>query len=155
MRKFGVLVSTCGYAGYVPVAPGTAGSLLGLGLYALVRWCDVSGLEIFVVLTVTILGIWSSSAGERYFGRRDPGYIVIDEVAGMLFTFLFLPVTWVGAAIGFFAFRFFDIVKPFPARAAERLPGGYGVMLDDLVAAIYSHLLIRLLAFAMPALLVA
>jgi phosphatidylglycerophosphatase A len=154
MRTFGVLVSTCGYVGYVPVAPGTAGSLLGLGLYAFVRWCDVWGLEIFVILAITILGIWSASVGERYFERKDPGYIIIDEVAGILFTFLFLPVTWIGAIIGFLVFRFFDIVKPFPVRQTERLPGGWGVMFDDLVAAVYSHLVIRLLALAMPALLV-
>ena len=70
--------------------------------------------------------------------------MVIDEVAGMLVTLLAVPVGFAGALIGFFAFRLFDIVKPFPAREAERLPGGWGVMADDLVAGVYAQVLLRL-----------
>ena len=70
----------------------------------------------------------------------------------MLLTLLWLPVSWVGVLAGFFAFRIFDIVKPFPARAAERLPGGWGIMVDDLVAGVYAHLVVRLLGWALPSL---
>ena len=154
MRAVGVFVATGGYAGYAPVAPGTAGSLVGLGVYALVRWYGGPGLEAIVLSAVVAVGVWSATVGERYFGKTDPGHVVIDEVAGMLLTLLWLPVTWVGALVGFLAFRVFDIIKPFPAGAAERLPRGWGVMADDLVAGVYAHLVVRLIALAAPGLLV-
>ena len=154
MRAVGVFVATGGYAGYAPVAPGTAGSLVGLGVYALVRWYGGPGLEAIVLSAVVAVGVWSASVGERYFGKTDPGHVVIDEVAGMLLTLLWLPVTWVGALVGFLAFRVFDIIKPFPAGAAERLPRGWGVMADDLVAGVYAHLVVRLIALPAPGLLV-
>ena len=154
MRAVGIFVATGGYAGYAPVAPGTAGSLVGLGVYALVRWYGGPGLEAIVLSAVVVVGVWSASVGERYFGKTDPGHVVIDEVAGMLLTLLWLPVTWVGALVGFLAFRVFDIIKPFPAGAAERLPRGWGVMADDLVAGAYAHLVVRLIAWAAPGLLV-
>ena len=147
-------MATGGYAGYAPVAPGTAGSLVGLGVYALVRWYGGPGLEAIVLSAVVAVGVWSATVGERYFGKTDPGHVVIDEVAGMLLTLLWLPVTWVGALVGFLAFRVFDIIKPFPAGAAERLPRGWGVMADDLVAGVYAHLVVRLIALATPGLLV-
>ena len=153
MRAVGVFVATGGYAGYAPIAPGTAGSVVGLGVYALVRWYGGPGLEAIVLSAVVAVGVWSASVGERYFGKTDPGHVVIDEVAGMLLTLLWLPVTWVGALVGFLAFRVFDIIKPFPAGAAERLPRGWGVMADDLVAGGYAHLVVRLMAWAAPALL--
>ena len=154
MRAIGVFVATGGYAGYAPVAPGTAGSLVGLGVYALVRWYGGPGLEAIVLSAVVAVGVWSATVGERYFGKTDPGHVVIDEVAGMLLTLLWLPVTWVGTLVGFLAFRVFDIIKPFPAGAAERLPRGWGVMADDLVAGVYAHLVVRLMAWATPGLLV-
>ena len=154
MRAVGVFVATGGYAGYAPVAPGTAGALVGLGVYALVRWYGGPGLEAIVLSAVVAVGVWSASVGERYFGKTDPGHVVIDEVAGMLLTLLWLPVTWVGALVGFLAFRVFDIIKPFPAGAAERLPRGWGVMADDLVAGVYAHLVVRLIALASPGLFV-
>ena len=154
MRAIGVFVATGGYAGYAPVAPGTAGSLVGLGVYALVRWYGGPGLEAIVLSAVVAVGVWSATVGERYFGKTDPGHVVIDEVAGMLLTLLWLPVTWVGTLVGFLTFRVFDIIKPFPAGAAERLPRGWGVMADDLVAGVYAHLVVRLMAWATPGLLV-
>ena len=154
MRAVGVFVATGGYAGYAPVAPGSAGSLVGLGVYALVRWYGGPGLEAILLLGIVVLGVWSATVGEQHFGKTDPGHVVIDEVAGMLLTLLWLPVTWLGALVGFLAFRLFDIVKPFPAGSAERLPRGWGVMADDLVAGVYAHLVVRLMAWAMPVLLV-
>ena len=154
MRAVGVFVATGGYAGYAPVAPGTAGSLVGLGVYALVRRYGGPGLEAIVLSAVGVLGVWSATAGERHFGKTDPGHVVIDEVAGMLLTLLWLPVTWLGALVGFLAFRVFDIGKPFPAGSAERLPRGWGVMADDLVAGVYAHLVVQVMAWAMPSLLV-
>ena len=97
-----------------------------------------------MLLAVSVAGVAAASAAEARYRRRDPGLVVIDEVAGMLVTFLVVPVEFTGAVVGFVLFRLFDIVKPFPARQAERLPGGWGVMADDLVAGVYAQVLLRL-----------
>ena len=148
MRKPGLFIATCGYVGYVPVAPGTAGSIAGLALYGAAGLLGGAQVEIGVLAVVLAVGVWSSAASERHLGVTDPGVIVIDEVAGMLITLLALQPTWGGVLAGFLAFRFFDVVKPFPARWAERLPGGWGVMADDVIAGLYAHLALRLLLWA-------
>ena len=148
MRKPGLFIATCGYVGYVPVAPGTAGSIAGLVLYGAAGLLGGTQVEIGVLAVVLAVGVWSSAASERHLGETDPGVIVIDEVAGMLITLLALQPTWGGVLAGFLAFRFFDVVKPFPARWAERLPGGWGVMADDVIAGLYAHLVLRLLLWA-------
>lgn len=153
MQTLAVLIATCGYVGYAPVAPGTAGSLAALVLFAGIRAWGGSVSELAVLAVVIIVGVWAASVSERRFGKTDPGAVVIDEVAGMLVTLLWLPVSWVGVLVGFLAFRLFDIVKPFPARSAERLHGGLGIMADDLVAGLYAYLLVRLAAWAAPGLL--
>lgn len=150
MRGLALVVATAAYSGHVPVAPGTAGSLVGLAVFALVRALGGPAIEVVTIIALVAAGIWAASEAERHFGRSDPGAIVIDEVAGMLVTLCWLPVSWGGALIGFLAFRAFDIVKPFPARAAERLPRGWGVMADDIVAGVYAHIVLRLLAWAVP-----
>ena len=148
MKRLSLFFATAGYVGYVPVAPGTAGSLVGLiGLVMIRRWLGPMG-ELFVLGFVVIIGVRCSSSTEIYAGRRDPGCIVIDEVAGMLATMLWVPLNWPTAVMGFVAFRFFDIVKPFPTRSAESLPGGLGVMADDLVAAVYAAASVRLFLWA-------
>jgi phosphatidylglycerophosphatase A len=91
------------------------------------------------------VGVVAAFEAESKYERRDPGYIVIDEVAGMLLTLLAVPVGVGGVLIGFVAFRVFDVVKPFPARQVEALPGGWGVMVDDLVAGLYAQGALRLL----------
>ena len=143
MRAIARFVATAGYTGYAPVAPGTVGSLVGLMLLAAVRQIDNAWLEPTVLLVVIVVGIWAADRVEAEAGREDPGIVVVDEVAGMLLTMLFLPLTWLSGVIGFLAFRGFDIVKPFPAGRAERLPGGLGIMTDDLVAAIYAAVALR------------
>ena len=150
----GVLLATCGWIGYVPVAPGTAGSLAGLALYGLVRLGGDQWTQLGLFVAVVVAGVWASSAAERHFGRTDPGTIVIDEVAGMLLTLLWVPVTWTGALAGFALFRLFDVFKPFPVRRTERLGAGWGVMADDLAAAVYAHAALRLLAWVLPGLTV-
>ncbi|MCY4662551.1 MAG: phosphatidylglycerophosphatase A [Acidobacteria bacterium] len=145
------LIATAGYCGNVPVAPGTVGSAVGLVLLVLVRSAGSAGLEALALAVLVPVGVWAASAVERESRRTDPPAVVIDEVAGMMVTLLWLPVGWVGGLAGFLAFRFFDIVKPFPAAAAERLPGGWGVMADDLVAGAYAALTVRVLAWMAPA----
>jgi phosphatidylglycerophosphatase A len=90
------------------------------------------------------IGAWASSVAERHFGATDPGPAVIDEVMGMLATMFMNGSGWLSACIGFFLFRLFDVVKPYPANRLERLPGGIGIMADDLMAAIYANLALRL-----------
>ena len=142
---------TAGFAGLVPVAPGTAGSVVGLVLLILVRATGNDWMVLLVLVIVVAVGTWSASAAERHYRREDPGEIVIDEVAGMMLTLLWLPSGWVSFLVGFLAFRFFDIVKPFPARLAERLPGGVGVMADDLVAGLYGYASVWTVLWLLPA----
>ena len=117
----------------------------GVALYWLVRQTDSWTFEGVVVVATLLLGIWSASAAERVTGKKDPGSVVIDEVLGMLVTLAFLDVTMAAAAVGFLLFRVFDVVKPFPAGRLEHLPGGFGVMMDDAMAGLYAHVVLRLL----------
>jgi phosphatidylglycerophosphatase A len=90
-------------------------------------------------VSIFVIGVWAASRAERFFGRTDPGHVVIDEVAGQVITFLAQPqASWKWLLAGFVLFRFFDVVKPFPARRAERLPAGWGIMTDDVLAGLYS-----------------
>lgn len=128
-------------AGYAPFAPGTVGSAVGLIIWWLLRGTPSGQAAAIVVLFVA--GAWSGSIAERYAKRTDPSFVVVDEVVGMLITLFLNPVGWVGASIGFLVFRIADIIKPYPANRLERLPGGWGVMADDAMAAVYSNLLLR------------
>lgn len=150
MTRLAVLLSTVGYIGYFPVAPGTAGSAAGLVLYALVIMSGAAWLQAAAIVIVFAVGAWAATISERYFGGIDPGPVVIDEVLGMLITLAFVPVGLKGAVIGFFIFRVLDVVKPFPANRLERLHGGLGVMADDAAAAMYGNVLMRLIAAFAP-----
>jgi phosphatidylglycerophosphatase A len=159
MTRLAVFLATFGYVGHFPVAPGTAGSAAALVLYALLRWTEASlGLgpqgsalaESTVIVILFAVGSWAGSVAEAHSGLKDPGHVVLDEVIGMLLTLVGVPVTWVGALVGFFLFRVFDIVKPFPARWCESLHGGVGIMADDAVAGIYGNVALRLIIFAVP-----
>lgn len=145
MRKLGVLLATAGGAGYSPVAPGTAGSAVGIVIYFLTRHWP-SAWQIGLLVAISLVGVWASNEAAKHFNRKDPGHVVIDEVAGQLLTILLLGVGVPGAILGFLVFRALDIVKPWPARQFEALPGGLGIMADDLMAAAYGWILMRLLA---------
>ena len=142
-RGAGVWIATCFGVGYFPVAPGTAGSAVAVVLVAAFGLLPLSrawhwGLLAGALLSILVVGVWAATAAERFFGRTDPGHVVIDEVAGQIVTLLARPdASWKWLLAGFFLFRFFDIVKPFPARRAEHLPGGWGIMTDDLIAGLY------------------
>jgi phosphatidylglycerophosphatase A len=151
MTRLAVFLSSAGYAGFVPFAPGTVGSIVGLGVYALLRWAHATPLaEALVIVALTAIGVWSATVAERHFGLDDPGPVVIDEVAGMLISLAFTSAGWTGALTGFVLFRLFDIVKPYPAGRFERLPGGLGIMADDVMAGIYANLALRALLWAAP-----
>jgi len=150
MDRLGVLCATCAYLGYVPIAPGTFGSALGLMLFWAVRSTGSAGIEAAVMAVLFAVGVWGGTVAERHFRGVDPGPVVIDEVFGMLVTLAFLPVSLTGAIVGFFVFRLLDIVKPWPARRFEALHGGLGIMADDGMAAIYGNLLMRALIVIAP-----
>ena len=154
MTRLAVLLSTVGYLGYFPIAPGTVGSAAGLAVYWLVMMSGVPWAEAAAILLVFAAGSWSATIAERYFGGIDPGPVVIDEVLGMLVTLAFVPVGLKGAVLGFVVFRVLDVIKPFPANRLERLHGGLGVMADDAAAAIYGNLIMRLVAAYAPGWLV-
>ena len=149
LARFATFVATAGYVGYVPIAPGTFGSAVGLAVYAALRLSDSIIVESVVLVAALVIGIWSADRVERLFGK-DPSIVVIDEVLGMLVTLAFLNVTVWGALAGFFLFRLFDVIKPYPAGRLEHLHGGPGIMLDDLMAGVYSNLSLRALIVVFP-----
>jgi phosphatidylglycerophosphatase A len=135
-------VSTVLGVGYLPFAPGTFGSAVGLLLWAVLP--PSANAQGGAIVVLFLAGAWSASVAEHHFGRTDPGQVVIDEVMGMLITLFLNPVGWAGAGFAFLLFRVADIVKPYPANRLERLHGGVGVMADDGMAAIYANLVLRI-----------
>jgi phosphatidylglycerophosphatase A len=172
-------VATCG-VGYLPLAPGTWGSLVGVAVYVLFDkvsnrllmdeplWLSEfldgapadlklaeglvhaslirTSILIIIIATVTFLGVWAATRTEKLTGRKDPKIVVIDEVAGQLLAFLFMPwrtPLWV-IALGFLLFRLFDIWKPYPVRRLEALESGLGIMADDVLAGFYAATVLSL-----------
>jgi len=132
--RIAYLLGTWFGCGYVPYAPGTAGTLGAVPLYLLLRPYGMYAV-LGAALVLTVVGIWAADIVAKDSGLKDPQLVVIDEVAGVLCTLAFAPPTWAGLIVGVVLFRIFDQFKPWPARAAERkLPGGYGIVLDDIAA---------------------
>ena len=150
MQRLGLFVATCGYLGYVPIAPGTFGSAAGLVVFFAVRGIGSVAAELAVIVLLFAIGVWSGTVAEHYFGGIDPGPVVLDEVVGMLITLALLPVNLTGALVGFFVFRILDVVKPWPSAQFEELPGGLGVMADDGMAALYGNLVMHGLIALLP-----
>lgn len=151
MTALARVLSTVAYVGYGPVAPGTWGSAAGLAILFGLRWTGSPMVEAAVLGLIIAVGIWSAGVTGRELGDDDPGPVVIDEVAGMLITLLWIPASVPAVILGFLVFRVLDIIKPFPARQCERLPGGWGVMLDDVMAGIYGQIVMRLAVGLLPA----
>jgi phosphatidylglycerophosphatase A len=145
-----MIIATVGFLGYVPVAPGTAGSLAALLLYVPLRSAATAPVFVAVMAVLLVAGWWASNEAERALQRKDPGPVVVDEVFGMLVTLAWLPLSWTGVFAGFLLFRVFDVVKPFPVRRLERLPGGAGIMADDTAAGVYAHVFLRVAAALWP-----
>ena len=142
-----MLIATGCYSGYLPKAPGTWGSLVGLLLFLLLQPLDLLP-YLTVVLVLFIAGTLAAGEAEKILDNRDPGVVVIDEIVGMLITMSGVPLTPLTLFLGFVLFRFFDIAKPFPVNFFDsRFHGGLGIMLDDVVAGLYSlvflHILLR------------
>jgi phosphatidylglycerophosphatase A len=152
-RSFGdsiaVVVATGLGAGYSPLAPGTAGSAVGLALFWLASgwplWAQVAG-----TVTLFFAGVAASDRLATLLGKKDPGRAVIDEVAGMWVSLLMLPFGLRTALIAFVAFRLTDTLKPWPARQMEGFRGGWGIMADDMMAGVYANLLVRVVLLVWP-----
>ena len=138
-----VLLATGCYAGCVPMAPGTLGTLVALPLaYLLSLLGPIEGVLFIIVFAG--FAVWISGEGEKVFQRKDPGLIVIDEMAGFLVTLFLISWSWKNVVTGFFLFRLMDVVKPFPIRRLEsKWPGGWGVVGDDVLAGVYANVILR------------
>lgn len=144
MRRLASVVATGGGLGYAPVAPGTFGSALGW----IIGWFSAAHLSLGVSLAIWGAalwpGVWASTATERHMNRVDPSCVVVDEILGMWLVMLCLPLVasfdlrWGIAA--FVVFRVFDVIKPPPLKRLARCPEGWGILLDDLGAAVYTGL---------------
>lgn len=156
---FALAVTTFG-VGYLPLAPGTWGSMVGVGIYLLfgffkdsvftgfgskgwseaqiAAWIHAGNLVFFLLFC--LLGIWAASRATTLFKNKDPQQAVVDEVIGQLITFLFIPfvTTWYFVLAGFLLFRLFDIWKPYPIDSLQNLPTGIGVCADDILAGVYA-----------------
>ena len=155
MKPLAVFLASFGFVGYFPIAPGTAGSLAALVLYAFIKWIGSSTVELAAIVAVFAIGVWAAHGTEVALGRKDPGIVVIDEVLGMLVTLALLPLSLTGIALGFLLFRVLDVIKPYPAAQLEHLHGGLGIMADDAVAGLYAHLALRACIWVVPSWLTA
>ena len=143
MRKRIKFITSFFYLGHSPFMPGTIGSIGGLIVYFLVRNNEI--LYGFTILFLFLLGVLFSGEAERVYNRKDAKMIVIDEVTGMLLALFFVPFSIFSVVLGFFLFRIFDILKPPPAKRIEKLAGSKGVMFDDIIAALYTNLILQVI----------
>ncbi len=147
MNLIARFIATGAGSGYVPKAPGTAGSILALIIYFLFPGLPGPGM-ILLIFCALAAGVWSAGVVEKKEGK-DAQIIVIDEMAGLWITLAFLPggSAWPWPLAGFILFRIFDILKPFPIEQSQRLPGGWGVMIDDCIAALMAGIILRLAVY--------
>ncbi|MDD4879147.1 MAG: phosphatidylglycerophosphatase A [Candidatus Omnitrophica bacterium] len=138
------LVSTCFYAGYVPRVSGTAGSVFGLLLFLLVSYSFP--VTVITLSALTVAALLVIKGAEELFGKKDSRRIVIDEAIGMMITLLFIPMKPEFITLAFIFFRVFDIIKPFPIKRIEKIKSPWGVVLDDVVAAVYANLSVQIIA---------
>jgi phosphatidylglycerophosphatase A len=144
MRWLSKVFSTFFGAGYFPVAPGTFASLIAALLFRFFL-CRLDW-KIYSVLVVIVYfsGVFSARVFSKDLGQRDPRKVVIDEVCGQWITYFLAPAAWPSVAIGFFLFRLFDVLKPFPIRKSEQLPHGWGIMTDDVLAGVFSAIILQI-----------
>jgi len=147
LNKFFLFLATGFGVGYSPVAPGTLGTLIAIPVYYFLSEIPSPLYEI-TLIGFFFLSVWVSENAERLFGKKDDQRIVIDEIIGFLITMLWVPKTIRFVMIGFFLFRFFDILKPFPIRRLEkRFKGGFGVVLDDVAAGVYANVVLQIVSY--------
>ena len=143
MIRLIMAIATGLYSGYLPKAPGTWGSVVGLILYFFLRTLSLPA-YLTTVGVLLVVGTFAAGSAEKIMDRKDPGQVVIDEIVGMLITLAAAPAQPLVWLLGFGLFRFFDIIKPFPIHWIDkRIQGGVGIMMDDVVAGLYSFLILQ------------
>jgi phosphatidylglycerophosphatase A len=148
MRALVLFLASAGYVGYIPVASGTFGSLVAVPMFWGFDALRATSLPLYILTYVGAVAAacWIAGLAEIYLQEHDSHKIVIDEIVGYLAATMFLQPTWTHAAVAFLIFRALDVIKPYPAGYIDKhFPGGYGVVLDDVVSGFYSNLLVRLL----------
>lgn len=136
--------STVFFVGYLPLMPGTFGSIAGVGLFYLIKGSNPATYFLFV-FGIIVLGLMTSGRTEKLLNKKDPGCIVIDEVAGMLLALSFMPYDLKIIFLGFLIFRILDTLKPYPASRLQNMHGAVGVIGDDLVAGIYTNIVLQVI----------
>jgi len=150
MNRFFLFMATGFGVGYSPIAPGTLGTLVAIPVYYFLSE-NPSPLYEITLIGFFFLSVWISENAEIFFRKKDDRRIVIDEMMGFLITMLWVPKTTCFIIVGFFLFRLFDILKPFPIRRLERgLKGGFGVVLDDVIAGVYANIILHLVGRIYP-----
>jgi len=149
-RFFIKLISSFFYLGYLPVIPGTLSSLAGVGIFFLIQ--NNPALYAFLFFSLLILGFLTSGEAEKVFQAKDARYIVIDEICGMLLGLAFLPFSHRLVWMAFLLFRLLDALKPYPADKLQNLRGSLGVMSDDLVAGLYTNVILQFVVWRLPSL---
>jgi phosphatidylglycerophosphatase A len=148
LRDRAVLLLATGFGvGHIPLAPGTYGSLLGLPLCFVLAEIGFALIAVVTTVGLVFFSVWIASQAQRLIRTKDAPCIVIDEMAGMAVAMLGLPLTVLNLALGFIVFRLLDIIKPFPARHLDaNVSGGWGIVMDDVVAGLYCNMLLRAIA---------
>lgn len=142
-------IATLGFIGYLPFAPGTLGTICALIVIIILK--PSVALHALITLIIIPVGIISAHRAETLINEKDSRHIIVDEFCGYFFSLLLIPFSLISAVTAFFLFRFFDILKPFPIRTLESsLSGGIGIMADDIMAAIYTNIILQLLAIIHP-----
>lgn len=153
--SLGVWLATCGGLGYIPIAPGSVGAAVGVGLVVALARLPIPAWRVSIgvgagALALLAMGVPAATAAEAYFGRKDPGHVIIDEVMGQMVTLVVSPrAGWKWLLGAYLLFRVFDVIKPFPARRLERLRGGWGIMLDDLAAGFWALAALSILEYGL------
>jgi phosphatidylglycerophosphatase A len=142
-QRFAYFVATFAGVGRAPVVPGTWGTLAAVPLAGVLAWTGSPLLYALALAVLVALGIWAAGVVEDGEGATDPGLVVVDEAAGFLVTVFLLPPSALTYLAAFLVFRVLDILKPPPARQAEKFPAGFGIMADDLIVGVYGNLILR------------
>jgi phosphatidylglycerophosphatase A len=144
MISFILLLATGLGAGYSPIVPGTMGTLLAIPVCLLLS-CIPSPVYEWTIIAFFFLASWVSDKAQSHWGKKDDQRIVIDEIMGFFTAMMWLPKTALFVTLGFVLFRLFDIVKPPPVRRLEQVRGGYGVVLDDVMAGVYANIVLQII----------
>ncbi len=144
-NKLGNWISTVLKIGYLPIAPGTWGSLAATVTWFIIIESISTITFTIVIVIIFILGVYTSSITEGYLTKKDPSIIVIDEWVGQWIALLFLPKSLMWGLVAFALFRLFDIWKPYPIKTLDKIPSGWGIMLDDVLAGVYTLLVLSVL----------